>query len=76
MVTHTSILAWEIPWTEEPGRLHLTKSRTPQHTHAHIKTYSRESSHYRCIQNPGNGQIARENVQLEKRVDCMIKSNT
>ena len=19
--THTSILAWEIPWTEEPGRL-------------------------------------------------------
>ena len=22
MVTHSSILAWEIPWTEEPGRLH------------------------------------------------------
>ena len=21
MVTHSSILAWEIPWTEEPGRL-------------------------------------------------------
>ena len=21
MATHTSILAWEIPWTEEPGRL-------------------------------------------------------
>ena len=21
MTTHTSILAWEIPWTEEPGRL-------------------------------------------------------
>ena len=20
--THSSILAWEIPWTEEPGRLH------------------------------------------------------
>ena len=20
-VTHSSILAWEIPWTEEPGRL-------------------------------------------------------
>ena len=20
MVTHSSILAWEIPWTEEPGR--------------------------------------------------------
>ena len=21
MDTHSSILAWEIPWTEEPGRL-------------------------------------------------------
>ena len=21
MVTHSSIIAWEIPWTEEPGRL-------------------------------------------------------
>ena len=22
MATQSSILAWEIPWTEEPGRLH------------------------------------------------------
>ena len=22
MTTHSSILAWEIPWTEEPGRLY------------------------------------------------------
>ena len=21
MATHSSILAWELPWTEEPGRL-------------------------------------------------------
>ena len=21
MATHSSILAWEIPWTEEPGRV-------------------------------------------------------
>ena len=21
MTTHSSILAWEVPWTEEPGRL-------------------------------------------------------
>ena len=27
--THSSILAWEIPWTEEPGGVHgVTKSRT------------------------------------------------
>ena len=31
MATHSSILAWEIPWTEEPGRLQsmgLQKSQT------------------------------------------------
>ena len=31
MATHSSILAWEIPWTEEPGRLHVdgvARSRT------------------------------------------------
>ena len=22
MATHSSILVWEMPWTEEPGRLH------------------------------------------------------
>ena len=22
MATHSSIFAWEIPWTEEPGRLY------------------------------------------------------
>ena len=31
MATHSSILAWRIPWTEEPGGLQsmgVTKSRT------------------------------------------------
>ena len=23
MATHSSILIWEIPWAEEPGRLHI-----------------------------------------------------
>ena len=26
MATHSSVLAWEIPWTEEPGRLQSTGS--------------------------------------------------
>ena len=29
MVTHSSILAWKIPWTEEPDTVHgVAKSRT------------------------------------------------
>ena len=27
MATHFSILAWEIPWTEEPGRLQSMESQ-------------------------------------------------
>ena len=27
MATHTSILAWEIPWTEVPGGLQSMKSK-------------------------------------------------
>ena len=27
MATHSSILAWEIPWTEEPGSLQATGSQ-------------------------------------------------
>ena len=27
MATHSSILAWEIPWTEEPGRLQFMASQ-------------------------------------------------
>ena len=27
MATHSSILAWRIPWTEEPGGLQSTRSQ-------------------------------------------------
>ena len=36
MATHSSILAWEIPWTQEPGRLQsmwLKESEMAEHTH-------------------------------------------
>ena len=31
MTTHSSILAWEIPWTEEPGRLQSMGSQRVGH---------------------------------------------
>ena len=31
MATHCSILAWTIPWTEEPGGLQSTGSQTARH---------------------------------------------
>ena len=43
MATHSSILAWKIPWTEEPGRLQSTghkESDTTERlsTHTHVTT--------------------------------------
>ena len=46
MATHSSLLAWRIPWTEEPGGLQsmwVTKSQTQlkqlsTHTHTHTHT--------------------------------------
>ena len=32
VATHSSILAWEIPWTEEPGRLQSTGSQKESDT--------------------------------------------
>ena len=31
MATHSSILAWKIPWTEDPGRLQSTGSQRVGH---------------------------------------------
>ena len=40
MAAHSSILAWEIPWTEEPGWLHprgCKESDMTEHTHSHTQ---------------------------------------
>ena len=56
MATHSSILAWRIPWTEEPGGtigdlwfLSLTTQRIGQHlkqnpSHSHLLIYVRKAS--------------------------------
>ena len=33
MATHSSILAWRIPWTEEPGGLQSVGSQRVEHGH-------------------------------------------
>ena len=36
MATHSSVLAWRIPWTEEPGRLQSTGSRRVRHNRSDL----------------------------------------
>ena len=42
MATHSSILAWRIPWTEEPGSYSPCgcKSQTQLSTHTHARTHT------------------------------------
>ena len=56
--THTSILAWRIPWTEEPGRLW---SRGPQRVGCNwsnlpcIGEGNGNQLQYSCLENPTDG---------------------
>ena len=43
MITHSSILAWELPWTEEPGGLQLIGLQKSQHDLATKTTTKGES---------------------------------
>ena len=48
MATHSSILAWKIPWTEEPEGLQVhgvTKSDTTEHAHTHTHTHAHTHTH-------------------------------
>ena len=63
MTTHSSTLAWKIPWTEEPGRLHgVAKSWTQLsdfiftfHFHALEKEMATHSS-VLALRIPGMGE--------------------
>ena len=45
MATCSSILAWEIPWTEEPGSAKswtCLREHAHTHTHTHTRTHTRQ----------------------------------
>ena len=43
MATHSSIRAWKIPWTEEPGKLQPMESQRVRHAHCLRKQLESES---------------------------------
>ena len=49
MATHSSILAWEIPWTEKPGGVQTVGLQRVQHDLAIKQTTTKE-----MLQNLGN----------------------
>jgi len=44
--THSSILAWRIPWTEKPGGLQFIVSQRVGHDYSHLKHTNHGFKHY------------------------------
>ena len=59
MATHSSTLAWQIPWTEEPGRLQSMGSRRVGHDWATSLSRIGEGNgnplQWSCLENPRDG---------------------
>ena len=58
MATHSSILAWRIPWTEEPGGLQFMGSQRvgqdwATNTHRHTKNKHKQEPCLECPRNRG-----------------------
>ena len=49
MATHSSILAWRIPWTEEPGGL---QSRVANRHNSAINTFTFKPVHVNVLSDP------------------------
>ena len=59
MAPHSSTLAWQIPWTEEPGRLQSSGLLRVRHFHfslSHIGEGNGNPLQCSCPENPRDGQ--------------------
>ena len=73
MTTHSSILAWEILWTEEPGGLQSMRFQRVSHSLATKqqpcpRRSIKSSRHYKCDQRPGPFSPGAGNLEAETNI--------
>ena len=85
MATHSSVLAWKIPWTEEPGRLQTmgldTTERLPFHfSLSCIGEGNGNPLQCSCLENPRNGgawwAAVYEVTQSQTQLTCLSSSSS
>ena len=92
MATHSSALAWKIPWTEEPGRLQSMgslRSDMTERLHFHfslscIGEGKGNPLQYSCLENPRDGGawwaavygVAQSRTRLKQLSSSSIKFKT
>ena len=75
--THSSILAWRIPWTEEPGRLQSMGSQRVRHewsnwacTHSEV-----QDAHTLSFSNSSSRKYIYRVIGYKKSIHCSILCN-
>ena len=92
MAPHSSALAWQIPWAEEPGRLQSMgslESDMTERLHFHFSlSYIEEGNgnplQCSCLENPRDGEawwavvygVAQSQTRLKRLSSSSIMSNT
>ena len=70
MVTHSSILVWRIPWTEEPGGLQSVGSQRVRHDRSDLTHRERE----KALEGRGvTTEMGTERVSGKGRVACQLE---
>ena len=68
MVTHSSILAWEIPWTEEPGGLQSMGCKESDMTETTTTTVIK----YYSLPSVSTGDWFQDLPQIPKSTDAQV----
>ena len=71
MTTYSSILAWKIPWTEEPGRLQFIGSQRVGQDRSNL-AHNPECNHYRCPQGPRSSLSPCSKIGSSKLLSFMV----
>ena len=80
MATHSSILAWEIPWTEKPGRLQSMGSQRVGHNwvteHANHKLFLAWASIHLWSKKPCPGHGCYQQMVCHPRLSVAAETRT
>ena len=76
MATHSSVLAWEVPWTEEPGGLQSMESKRVRHNSATNTHWESLCEGFHFDNHPsisGEGEHTHSNCYTEKMWLLLVK---
>ena len=69
MVTHSTILAWRIPWTAEPGGLESMGSQGVRHNGAGIHAPLSAKEHFVCAESLQSDTTEHVRVHTQTHTD-------